>query len=636
MTSAAILVAALAVLPADRLAMADRLFNRGEYAAARVEYASLSGEKSVPADEILYRLAECDRALGNSADARRAYGDLLDKFPTSSHADRARLMRALAGTGDQRAAELRMLDSDRVANDIRAAALYYLGSAANDPELLARSIRLDPKGKYAPYADFHRASLLVKSPDAAVRRKAVEILLGLAFGKESQFSEDALYLAAVQSYNEKRYGEAASIFGRYLKRYPEGKHAADVRTMTAWSNYLEGRYADAAALCGEGRTDDFAYLRGACAYATGDDASARQFLKDYLDRFPQGKYRANAELPLARMGFDAASSGGDSAGVIENAKRAFALSGQSGDSLRLAWAYEKCGKEAEAEAQYLETAKNFPGTDDAAEALFRKAMADARAKKWSACDLALAEALASGRNAKRKAESLYWRGAAAVQLGHEAEGAAFLREALAAGLSLDESREARLMLADAAQRAGRTDEAKEAYAQLVREGACERMSAAKMLLVGKLLGGDEAKTCAQALEKSESAEWRQAGAALLGAVEEKAGNFTQAVAAYRRAMAEEACVADLAPAALALGLLESKAGEHDAADATLRRAVELNAASPRARAEAYVALARNAEAKGDVETSRKYATVVTALFSDAELCAEAKKILDAHPEGGSK
>ena len=95
----------------------------------------------------------------------------------------------------------------------------------------------------------------MKSADSAERRKAVELLLGLAFGKESQFSEEALYLAAVQSYNEKKYGEAASIFTRYMKRYPEGKHAASVRTMTAWSNYLNGKFADAAALCGDGATD---------------------------------------------------------------------------------------------------------------------------------------------------------------------------------------------------------------------------------------------------------------------------------------------------------------------------------------------------------------------------------------------
>ena len=632
MTLSALILAAIAVLPADRLAMADRLFNRGEYAAARAEYAALDGEKSVPAEELLYRLAECDRAMGKSAEARREYGELIEKFPTSDRADRSRLMRALAGTPEERTSELKVLDSDRVAADIRAAALYYLGSAANDPETLARSVRLDPKGKYAPYADFHRAAILVKSPDAQARRKAVELLLGIAFGKESKFSEDALYLAAVQSYNEKKYSEAASVFNRYLKRYPEGKHVSDVRTMTAWSNYLGGKYADCAALCGDGSTDDFAYLLGACAYATGDNAAAMRHFKSYLDKFPQGRFRANAELPLARMDFDTASSGGNQSGVIENAKRAYSLSGLSCDSLRLAWAYESAGKTAEAEAQYAETASKFPGTDDAAEALYRKAMIAARAKKWSACELALAEALSSGRNAKRRAESLYWRGVSAVQLGHGQEGATFLKDALSAGLPLDESREARLMLADYAWRSGKTDEAKAAYAKLVREGATERMSASKALSVGKLLGGDEAMACAKQLVASDSAEWRQAGHVLMGTVEEKAGNFTKAVEAYRKAMAEDACIADLSPAALALGKLESRAGEHDKADATLRRAVELNADSPRARAEAYVMLAKNAAAKGDVETARKYATVVTALFADEELCAEAKKILDAHQE----
>ncbi len=627
------LVAAIAVLPADRLAMADRLFNRGEYAAARVEYAELSKDASLPAAELVYRLAECDRALGHSADARREYGTLLDKYPTSPHADRARLMRALSGTQTERLSELRVLDSDRVAKDIRAAALYYLGSAANDPEMLAKSVKIDPKGKYASYAEFHRASILVKSADPVARRKAIELLLGLAFGKESQFSEEALYLAAVQSYNEKKYDEAASIFSRYLRKYPDGKHTAGVRTMTAWSLYLNGKYADAASLCGEGGTDDFAYLLGACAYATGDNDSARRLLKAYLDNFPQGKYRANAELPLARMGFDSASSEGKGAAVIENAKRAYAISGLSGDSLRLAWAYESCGKASEAEAQYVETARKFPGTDDAAEALFRKALADARAKKWSACELALSEALASGKNTRRKAQALYWRGVAALQLGHAAEGADHLSEALSIGLSLDEQREARLLLADYALSSGKADEARKEYAKLVEEGACERMTASKIHAVGTLLEGAPAKTCAEALIAKDDAEWRQSGYALLGSVEEKGGNFTAAIDAYRKAMDEKACVADLAWASLALGKLEAKSGERERADKALRRAVELNPSDPRARAEAYVELAKNAAAGGDSTSARKYATIVTSLFSDRELCAEAEKILSANREG---
>ena len=181
-------------------------------------------------------------------------------------------------------------------------------------------------------------------------------------------------------------------------------------------------------------------------------------------------------------------------------------------------------------------------------------------------------------------------------------------------------------------RTGKADEAKTEYAKLVREGATERMSASKTLAVGKFLGGEEAKECARRLIESDSAEWRQAGHVLLGDVEARAENFTKAVESYRRAMAEDACIADLSPAALALGKLEIDLGEHDKADATLYRAVELNSASPRARAEAYVALAKNAIAKGDGETARKYATVVTSLFADEELCAEANKILAAHPE----
>jgi TolA-binding protein len=632
MTLSALLLAAIAIIPADRLAMADRMYNRGEYAAARGEYAALRGEASVAADDLLYRLAECDRALGKKDDARRQYGELLERHPASKHADRARLMRALSGTDAERLSELRTLDSDRVPADLRATALYYLGSSANDLALLERSVKTDPKGKYAVYADFHRASLLVKSGDPADRRKGVDVLLSIAFGGDARFAEEALYLAAVQLYSDKRYDEAGTAFRRHLRTYPDGERAQTVRTMTIWSDYLAGKYADAAAMCGEGQTDDAAYLRAACAFATGDNAGAGRLFREYLDRFPQGKYRSNAELPLARLAFDAAEKKDDRGALVANAKRAYALSGASGDALRLAWACERAEMTSEAEAYYVEIAAKFPKTDDAAEALFRKAMLDARAGKWSAADLALAEALASGKNPKRKAGSLYWRGVAAMQLGHEAEGAKFLSDALAAGISLDESREARLMLADVDFRAGRTDAATAAYSRLVREGACERMNAAKILSVGKLLSGEEAKICAVALTKGASPEWRQAGYALLGKTLEASGSFTAAVEAYRKAMAEKAAVADLASAALALGRLESKAGERDRAEAMLRRAVDLSASDPRARAEAYLALATNAEAKGDVTNARAYATVLTSLFSDATVCAEAQKILDRHPE----
>lgn len=627
-----LLIAAITVLPSDRLAMADRLFNRGKFAEAAKEYEALKNEPSIAADDLLYRFAECDRALGRNALSLARYAELYSKHPGSKYADRARFMHAMGQTNLERKRELAALDSDRVATDIRAAALYHLGVENSDPAILERCVKVEPKGRYADFASLRRGTILADSKDAAERRKGVELLLGIAFGGKGELAEEALYLAAVQTYREKRYGEAGSLFRRYLKGFPKGQRAEDVRTMSVWSDYMEGRYADAAAACGEGTVDDLAYIRAACAYATGEDEKAVRLFKRYLADYPKGKYRADAELPLARLEFKAAEKGGDSAMVIESAKRGFALSKVAADQLRLAWAYEKAGRQEEALSEYVEIAKKYPGSEEAAEALFRKAMMDAREERWNAAELALAEALSSGKCGSRTGEALYWRGVAAIRTGHEAEAVGFLSKALEHGLSLDEAREARLLVADFNLRSGKETLAKGEYEKLVAEGACERMSAARILAVGKLLGGESGRTCAHALVKSDSAEWRQAGYALLGDVEDKAGRYGAAIEAYRKCFAEKANVADAATAALRLGILESRAGEFDRAEETLKRAIALNGSDSAVRGVAYLALAKNSESKKDFRTACAYATVVTSLFDDEKLCSEAREILNRHPE----
>ena len=625
----ALLFAALAVLPTDRLAMADRLFNKGDYAAAAVEYKALVGEKSIAADELAYRLAECARATGRADEAARHYAALVRDAPDSKHAGAARLQLALAATGDERARALAALDTDRVAPSVRAAALYHLGAEKNDAEILRRCVQTEPKGRYAPYADLRRGTLLTNAADAATRRKGVGVLLGIAFGKGA-FADEALFLAASVSYREKRYGEAGSLFRRSRKMFPNGAHAAEVRTLSVWCDYMEGRYADAAAACGAGETDDLAYVKACCAAQTGGDAAARALFRKYLDDFPKGRYRADAELQLARLEFTAAVRANEPAQIVEAARRA-AASGTAADALRLAWAYERAGRADEADAEYARIVRTHPQTDESAQALQARAMAAARAGDWAKAELLLAEALATGRLGERKASALYWRGVAAMRLGHEAEAAGFLAEALALGLGLDESREARLMLAEHDLKNGRTDAAKTAYAQLVKEGACARMSAARIYAVGELLGGEAAATCAKALVAEKSPEWRQAGWSMQGRCDEARGSYSAAIDAYRKALAEPAQTESAASAALALGRLESRAGEHAAAKATLEKAVTLNAARPADRGAAYLALAENARAAGDDKAARGYATVVTTLFADPALVAAAEKILQALP-----
>ena len=625
------LALAIAVLPSDRLAMADRLFNRGRYADAEAEYRALVGVKSVAADELLFRLAECDRVLGRNDAARRGYAELFNRHPDSPRASRARFMYAMGAKGAERSRLLSGLDSDRVPPDIRAAALYYLGSETSDVAALERCVSLDPKGQYAPYASLKIGTRLTSSDDPALRRKGVETLLGVAF-TGGPMGGEALYLAALQCYRDRRYGEAGSLYRRYRKMFPAGEHVAETRTMSVWCDFLEGRYADAAAACGEGETDDLAYIRAACAYASGDSARALALFRKYLEDYPEGRYRADAELPVARIEFDAARKGGDPTKTVEAARRSFGLSKLASDQIRLAWAYEKAGKKESAEAEYAQVAQKFPGTDEAAEAMYRRAMIAASGGNWSGAELALAEALATGRLGKRRAEALYWRGVAAMKLGHEETGAGYLREAMGAGLPLDEAREAKLMVADFDYKSGRTDLARTAYAALVRDGACARMSAARILAVGKFLGGDEAETCARELAKGESPQWRQAGWTLLGECEERRESYAAAIDAYRKSLAEPAQTEAAASAALRLGRLEFRAGEFAKAEATLKKAIALNATDAAARAEAYMTLAKNAEQRGDAQSACAYATVVVSLFDDKALCEEANRILAAHPE----
>ena len=631
MMLASLLTLAIAVLPSDRMAMADRLFNKGRHAEAEAEYRALVGQEGVAADELLFRLAECDRVAGRGDAARKAYSELYTKYPDSRHAVRARFMHAMGAQGLERHKLLAELDSDRIDVETRTAALYHLGAETSDTDVLAKCVKLAPKGKYAPYANLKYGTLLTSSSDETLRRKGIEILLGIAFDS-SVLSDEALYLAAIQSYRDKKYGEAGSLFRRYRKKFPRGANIADARSMSAWCDFMEGRYADAAAACGDGETDDLAYVKAACAYSTGDNEKALRLFRKYLEDYPNGRYRADAELPIARIEFDAAQKANDASKTIESAKRGFGLSKLAADELRLAWAYEQAGQPVAAAAEYALVAEKFPGSDEAAEALYRKAMIDARDSNWSAAELALAEALATGKAGKRTAEALYWRGVASMKVGHEVEGVGLLEKAVAAGLGLDEAREARLMMADFDFRNGRVDKAREAYRTLVREGACERMSAARILSVGKLLSGSEAETCAQALVKSPSPEWRQAGWALQGRCAEARESYAAAIEAYRKGLAEPVKTEEASAASLRLGKLEFRAGEFAKADVTLKNAIALNASSAQARADAYVTLAKNAGASGDWKSAVAYATVVVSLFDDEALCAEAKKIIDAHPE----
>lgn len=615
--------AALAVANSDRLAMADRLFNRGDYVTALTEYQFLhkNSAKEVAPDELLFRMGECERALGHERAAGDWFAKIISEYPASARAHSARLNFALSRDGDERIGALRPLDSDRVQPSIRAQALYRLGDALSDAELLDRSIKLDPKGNFVNYARLRRAAILENSKNAADRRTAITLMLDVAFGSEGAMAEEALYLAGVSSFRSANYSEASKLFRRYLKKYVKGTHAVDVRRFAAWSDYQRGAFTDAAAICEGARVDDLAYLAAACANRTGDAVSARKLALAYLDDFPAGAYRDSAEQLLARLDDAEAEKSGDWKKLTTTSRRVAELTKQGFDRLRLAWALERAGDTEGAFKEYVAVARDFPGTAEAAEAAFRRGCIDLAAQRFAAAELAFREASNGKLNAEKRALALYCRGIAACRIGQENEGVKLLREALRANLPLAQAREARLIIADVDFNSGRQKEALAAYAELVRDGATERMSAAKIQIIGRLLPPAEAKICAKSLIAAQAAEWRQCGYALLGDAEERDDNIAAAVDAFRRCLTEKCVTDSVRPVAAKLGWYLVKTGECDGAETAFRRAVELNPDNAEARAEAYAGLAAVALERGDSRTAESYRTVIKTLFPGSKWIA---------------
>ena len=582
--------ASLALAPVDRMQMADKMFAKGMYAEAAAEYASLKGEKTVSADDIAFRIAECDRMAGREKEALATYDSLL----------------------------LRDIPAA-----MRGVALYRLACARNDASLFLECERADPKGRYAPFARLKRALILAKSGSVPERREATGIFLDLSMSSERSIADEALYAAATIAYGDRRWNEASILFGRLLKGNPESARAKGAVVPYAWSSFLAGRYTECMSACGESAEDDLFYLRASSLIALDRKEHGLAELAKYLEAHPRGRYRAAAELPVQRARFDAAVKKGDMADAVQAAKLAAAASGNAADALRLAWAHERSGALDEARAEYRRIAKKWPADPVAGDALFANALADMRAGNWNAGELALEEALKRFPDMARRNEALYWKGVAAVRLGHEADRS--LEAALKIGLALDQTREANLLIADFDARSGRAADAARRYSGLLASGAADRMAAAHLASVVKLLAEHsdwEAVLCgAKALAKrSQDPAFAQIAAAREGQALEGLARSDEAIVAYRRAMSVKAETDEGAAASLALGLLEFRKGEFGAAEKTLADAIARNAGAggTKARAKAYRALADACRAKGDSLKAKGYETVLKELYGEED------------------
>ncbi len=295
----------------DRMHLADGLFRRSMFDLAAREYEALAREPELAGlDNVLFRLGECQRRLKLSTEAEATYQRLVEKFPDSPNAPRARLQLALLKMdrgGDalnEAAAIFEQLSADGVTPEVRAAALYHLGETLerlNRPEdALARYVKLSESfadTDYGMYAGLRSAWLLNKTGRPEDRRRALGLYLDLAHkAKDMKVAEESLFFASQLSLLDERYEESANLFNSLRAKFPESSRIAKAALGAGWANYHVGRFKESSEILdlivgdkSHAEREEVLYLKANCLRQLEQLVEAVKFYTAQLVEFPAGR-----------------------------------------------------------------------------------------------------------------------------------------------------------------------------------------------------------------------------------------------------------------------------------------------------------------------------------------------------------
>ena len=399
--------------PADRLELAIQLSKRGMHAEALREYEAIRNAKEVPHDEVLFRLGDTYRTLKRPDDALNCYAELIASTPSSRYADVARLNRAMLRKGAARARELKELDRRSAPDAIRATALNYLGDLARDAknakgavDYYRRASEVSPTNEVARLARLKCAALLSESDQVQDRRQALGSYLDLVESDDPRLAAEALFSAAMLSYHDGRYAEAATLFHRLATDHPKSPRVKESRIFAAWACYLSKSYNEALEIASPLRgpdNEDAYYITASSLRMLERRADAIHAYAAQLQAFPKGRYADEAWFDYLTI----VAAQGDNAGVLsmladrdnpptKYAERAWGLGCESAIALtnypvavryakrvvekkgdtapsavhRLAWLLEQTRDWANAARAYRGLASRWPKNKLAPQALF--------------------------------------------------------------------------------------------------------------------------------------------------------------------------------------------------------------------------------------------------------------------------
>jgi TolA-binding protein len=451
--------ASRALEPPEQLRFADGLFTRGMWDVALKEYQSyLDQNTNRPgAEAVYYRMGECQRALGQAADADRLYRQAADAVPGGEYRFRAGLRRAelleQAGRRDDQIQLLTALLTEKPADELAAACRYALGDAlekAGRRESAAAAyeeiVANDTGTPYVAYAALALAGLC-RQQSNGLERAAALFQTAVSNAASPRAAAEGWFQLGDVYFRLKAFEQSARAYEKVTSLYGGDERAAAARLPMAWSFYYAGLYAETLKVCanaaggGTGKPEEWLYLKANSERQLLRNEDAVATYAQLLEKFPQADLSDSAAyeraLTLYKMGkfaeanqqarlvaltprvkkdvywllAESCAALNDDAGAVQYYRllvEQFPDSGLAGDALyRLGNLAQKKGEMLEASGLFEQLAANYATHALAPQALFAAAACLGKAQKHEQAVAAWARLIERYPESKFVEESLY-------------------------------------------------------------------------------------------------------------------------------------------------------------------------------------------------------------------------------------
>lgn len=586
-----------------------------------------------------YYLGLAEQKAGETAAAAKAFESVLKEHGATPHAAYAALELAALHDG-KKGSEAEMAGWFETAAraaatpSAKAEALYRWGDWAYR------------RGEYALAADTLQ-SLLVELP---TERRAGDARLALAWSfyqlertaealeaaeemvagaDNAETAASGLYLRANCLRRMNRDGEALMDYETIAREYPGTSFASRAAYETMVTHFKRGDYARALAAMPaqpeKAQAADVLWMRAESERELGRTDLARGRYESLVAEHPRSSQAPAALLRLGEMAREAGRME-EAADWFRRVADDYPRNDAVADALKAsALARLRAGDAEGALADWdALLVKKIPAETEA-EARLQRALVLIELGQSGEAAAGLDELLAGQTPAETAARAQYWRGV--LRAGDEdwAGAESAMRACLASGPDAPTAALARLRLAVALQRQDRMDEAADQVEELLGDPLRVAENPALIEWLIRRRFDQEAYAGAQSAAEalaahSGQAPWRQIAWYWAGACRAALGREDEAIAAYEKAVAEEAQTREGAEAQLLLAGLELKAGRHARAAERFAAAAEAAAGedSMDLRVRAYFGLGEAAEAAGEFDKAARHFMSVAVLFDDPE------------------